>query len=437
MAKTCILILLDGLGDRSYSFLGNGTPLEAAHTPFLDRIAAQGSCGAFHAALQGQALPSENAHFAMFGYQPEEFPGRGFLEGLGWGLDMHPGEVALLAHLSYVSVHHGALILEEKRPDASPEEAAELIRAVENWRADGIWFRFHQTRGVDGILVAGGPVSRFITDSDTMMPGGPLCAVRPWASQAHDPKARKTAKALYAYLRFAHLKLDDHPVNKNRCARGESPANAVVTQRAGAYSGVEPFHHRWGIRGLSISSGAVYHGLARFLDMDVIKDSDTDQPGDDLARRVGIALEKSGQYGLIHVHTKVLDEAAHKKDPNLKMRAIEALDKGLEQALAGHLDDPDILLVVTSDHSTPSSGPLIHSGETVPLALHGQGVRLDHVRAFSEIACARGALGQLRGKECLLTILDNLEMSKLQGIMDTPEDQPYWPGNRESFTILK
>ena len=436
MIKTCILILLDGLGDRSYPFLGNKTPLAAARTPFLDKIASRGSCGAYHAGLSGQALPSENAHFAMFGYQPEEFPGRGFLEGLGWGLDMHPGEVALLTHLSHVSVRDGELVLEKKRPSASVEEARELIEAVAFWRSGDIWFRFHHTKGVDGILVAGGPVSRFVTDSDTMTPGGPLCAVRPWSTHASDSKAQNTAKALYAYLRYAFSRLDGHPVNKARRQRGDSPANAVVTQRAGTYTDVEPFSRRWGIRGLSIASGAVYHGLARFIGMDVVKDEDTDQPGADLARRLGIALEKSGQYGLIHVHTKVPDEAAHKKDAQLKLKAIEALDKGLEQALAHHLDNPDILIAVTSDHSTPSSGPLIHSGETVPLVLHGQGMRVDSVKAFSETACSQGALGQLRGKEFLLTLLNHLDLAKLQGIMDTPEDQPFWPGNREPFTVL-
>ena len=69
MPKTCIMILLDGLGDRSYRELDNQTPLQAARTPVLDRIAGNGANGLFHPALLGQALPSENAHFAMLGFQ--------------------------------------------------------------------------------------------------------------------------------------------------------------------------------------------------------------------------------------------------------------------------------------------------------------------------------------------------------------------------------
>ena len=44
-----ILVLLDGLGDRSYAVLNHQTPLEAAKTPNMDRLAAMGSTGMFHA----------------------------------------------------------------------------------------------------------------------------------------------------------------------------------------------------------------------------------------------------------------------------------------------------------------------------------------------------------------------------------------------------
>ncbi|MDD4456174.1 MAG: phosphoglycerate mutase, partial [Syntrophotalea acetylenica] len=64
----CILLLLDGLGDRSHPQLDHRTPLQAASTPNLDKIASLGMNGLFHSHLQGTALPSELAHFLMFGY---------------------------------------------------------------------------------------------------------------------------------------------------------------------------------------------------------------------------------------------------------------------------------------------------------------------------------------------------------------------------------
>jgi 2,3-bisphosphoglycerate-independent phosphoglycerate mutase len=48
-----ILILLDGLGDRSYQALNRLTPLQCASTPNLDALAEKGSNGLFHAASPG------------------------------------------------------------------------------------------------------------------------------------------------------------------------------------------------------------------------------------------------------------------------------------------------------------------------------------------------------------------------------------------------
>jgi 2,3-bisphosphoglycerate-independent phosphoglycerate mutase len=77
---------------------------------------------------------------------------------------------------------------------------------------------------------------------------------------------------------------------------------------------------------------------------------------------------------------------------------------------------------------------MIHSGGPVPLLFHGTGVRRDQVDRFDEVAVAGGALSLVRGQELLYLILDSLDRAKLQGLMDTPEDQPYWPGDCQPFS---
>ena len=130
MSKKCILILLDGLGDRAYAQLGDQTPLQAARTPCLDRLAAIGANGLYHAARQGEALPSENAHFAMFGYEPEFFPGRGPLEALGAGIDLAMEDVAVLAHFASFRSEAGTLVLHNDNLAVDKEEAAQLAAPV-------------------------------------------------------------------------------------------------------------------------------------------------------------------------------------------------------------------------------------------------------------------------------------------------------------------
>lgn len=436
MANKCIVILLDGAGDRSYPELNHYTPLQAARTPALDQIAEYGANGLYHAALLGQALPSEIAHFAMFGYDMDVFPGRGALEALGAGISLDAGEVALLAH--FVSVKRtpdATLILIEGKPHTSDDEIYSLIQAVGDYSADGIRFRLHHTHGFRAILTLAGDVAPFVTDSDPITAGRALTAVRPWRTFADDPQARKTSQAIGSYLEWMHHTLTRHPVNRRRGKAGRPPLNGLVTQRAGRLKKATPFAELNGMRGLSISSGIVYHGLCTYLGMDIRRAPDTNDPGNDLCQRIQMALASLSDYDFIHVHTKMPDEAAHRKDPLYKTRVLEGLDQGIGAVLPKLTNKPETLIVVAADHSTPSAGPLIHSGEAVPLVFCGPGVRRDRIQKYDEVSAAGGALGFVRGKELMYLIINHLDRVKLQGLMDTPVDQAYWPGATEPFTL--
>lgn len=439
MPGKCVLILLDGLGDRAYRQLNRQTPLQAASTPNLDRLATMGASGLYHAATLGRALPSEDAHFAMFGYPAADFPGRGALEALGAGHRPAPDDVALLAHLVELQVSDGCLRLVTDQPLATAAEFAALTAAISPCRLNGntITFLPHQThRGGSGILLLEGTkLSPRVTDTNIMTEGRLLPAPHPWQEHADDPAARHTARLLADYLRRVHRQLAAHPVNEQRRREGRGEINGLVTQRGGRLQVVEDFHRHNGLRGLSISSGIVYWGLASFLGLAVERDHDGDEPGRDLARRLDIARQALPDFDFIHVHTKAPDQAAHAKDPLGKMRVIEALDRGLGEAIEPLLADPEVLLVITADHSTPSAGPLIHSGEPVPLTMVGEGIRVDGVNAFDEVAVAGGALGTVRSGELMALVINALDRAKLAGLRDHPADLPYWPGPCEPFKV--
>lgn len=61
--KKILLILVDGVADRIYDELDAQTPLEAAHTPNLDLIAAKGGSAALYPIAPGLVPPSEIPHF--------------------------------------------------------------------------------------------------------------------------------------------------------------------------------------------------------------------------------------------------------------------------------------------------------------------------------------------------------------------------------------
>jgi len=433
--KKCLLILLDGLGDRSFASLGHQTPLQVAYTPALDRIARQGANGLYHAASLGQALPSENAHFAIFGFDPDDFPGRGALEAIGAGVPLSEKDVALLAHLASLYEDQGFLFTKRDVPVASPEEIAAILPAISETWGEDIRIRFHSTKGLFGVLTMQGHVSPYVTDTNHMTDGWPVMSVVPWKPYAQDAAARKTARALSRYLIDVYRRLDAHLVNAERRCRGLEPVNGLVTQRAGRLRRINPFSERYGLKGASVSSGVLFKGMSAYLGLDFIRGEESGNPEEEIAARLAQSRDAFETYDLIHVHTKAPDEAAHQKDPLLKKTVIEALDRGIARQIDSFLDDPDMLVIVTSDHSTPSVGALIHSGEPVPLVMHGCGVRRDRVESFDEVAAACGALGMVRGKEMMYLILNYLDRAKLMGIMDTENNQPFWPGKYSWFSL--
>jgi len=431
-----VLIILDGLGDRSFRRLGNMTPLQAAHTPFLDRISAMGANGLFHASLHGQALPSENAHFSMLGYDQRDFPGRGALEALGAGIDPGKHGVAVLAHFVNVLEEEGRLRLVMDKVAAEPEDAGRAFREIAWYERGKISIELVPTKGLFGIVLLKGNVSPYITDSNPILDGRLLTKIRPWADYSHHGPSIDAAESLNKYLSCSHKKLEKAGFNRERAQKGLPALNALVTQRAGRLKDVVPFSRKFGLRGASISSGAVYSGLCRYLGLDTPEAPETRDPGLEISKRIEKAADLIDRYDFLHIHSKAPDEAAHRKDPVLKRDVIQKLDRGLARSLPGLLQRKDLILAVTSDHSTPSKGKMVHCGEPVPLTICGPGVRVDPVERFDEVSASRGALGFVRGGEFMYMVLNYLDRGKLAGLMDTPHDQPYWPGCSEPFELV-
>ena len=97
-----IYILLDGVGDLPHPDINNKTPLDAARTPNLDKLAENGKMGEVISVGKGIAPESDIAVFNMLGYkfQHSDYAGRGVIEAIGIGIDFRDGDLALRGNFS-------------------------------------------------------------------------------------------------------------------------------------------------------------------------------------------------------------------------------------------------------------------------------------------------------------------------------------------------
>ncbi|MCK5352410.1 phosphoglycerate mutase, partial [bacterium] len=88
------------MADRPLAELDGRTPLMAARTPNMDRIASEGVLGMVRTIPEGMALGSDVANLAVLGYDPGEvYTGRSPIEAAGMGVDLGPGDVAYRCNL--------------------------------------------------------------------------------------------------------------------------------------------------------------------------------------------------------------------------------------------------------------------------------------------------------------------------------------------------
>ncbi len=423
-ARQILLAVLDGIADRPFPELGGRTPLEAAPTPNLDRIARTGVNGIVYPIGPGLAPPSEVPHFHFFGYADFPFPGRAVLEALGRGVAVPMDTAAAHASLRHVTPSSESFSITPWWPRDEDQESEVLVREVSHFEAEGITLKLRFLGQGDSMLLLEGG-SEWVTDSDPFFfTGLPAIRVEPLEGAPDPDAAGRTARALNAYLLWAHRVLDRHPVNAGRRARGARPMNMLLAKWMGRRRPLPSFERRAGLAGTIIASTPVYAGFAALLGMRYVPIGENrGDPEKEVRAKVAAACTalRAGD-GFVHLHTKAADEAAHTHEPTAKRDAIAAIDRGLAELWREPELWADTVLAVTADHATPSLGPLLHSGDSVPLAVAAPTVRPDGVTAFGERDAVTGGLGQLRARDVLPLLLNAADRARFLGGRPTPDE---------------
>lgn len=431
-----LMIVLDGIGDRPIAELGYRTPLDAAATPRLDRVADIGVNGQFFSMAVGVAPATDLAHLIMFGYRREDYPGRAVMESIAAGVELDSQTVVMRARFVSAEERAGRFEIVNRNIAEGKDDIRMLAGLIVNYQTGGFEFELNYLQDEQADIYVRAGASQEITDSDPLLDGYPIAKVLPF-SEAYDyQRAKDTAKAVNEYLIWVHEVLSESEINKRREERGFEPVNFLVSKWAGKIKSLEKFEDKWGLKAALIGSHPAIKGLSLAIGMKFVEHLDRKDPELNLSEQFELADDMFSQgYEFVVVHCKAADDAAHYKEPLRKRDVIEKLDNAFDALYSMPSLTEDLLLVVTADHSTPSIGPLIHSGEPVPITIAGPNLHRDDVEVFSESVCHKGALGRLMGSELLPLLLTYTDRVKYSGSRITADDRIYMPKEIEPMPV--
>lgn len=360
--KTVILIG-DGMGDLPIAELGNRTPLEYIDTPNLDFVSANGELALLKTVPDGFPPGSDVANLSLLGYSPEQYyTGRSPLEAASMGVKLGSRDLAFRCNL--VTLNHRSdgqvTMVDYSGGHISTAEAHQLINDL------ALHLNSQQTRFYPGVsyrhllVMADGPES--YSGAPPHDHTGQL-VTELWQQMVASPMGE--------IIQQAGKILADHPLNLQRQAKGQNPANAIWLWGQGKAPIMPTLAEIYGVTGSLISAVDLLKGIGTYAGLRIIAVEgatgyiDTNYDG-----KVAAALQAIAVEDLVVVHVEGPDEAGHQGSRKDKLQAIEDFDRKIvAPILAGLRDGPPFRLVVAMDHFTPLA-TRTHNSLPVPVAIY-------------------------------------------------------------------
>jgi 2,3-bisphosphoglycerate-independent phosphoglycerate mutase len=390
-----LILVGDGMGDRPRDDLEGRTVLEAAQTPHMDRLAAQGRLGLARTIPPGMDPGSDTANMSLMGYDPEVFhTGRSPIEAAAMGVELGPEDIAFRCNLVCLDFGEATVMADYAGGHIDTAGAARLIETLEG------------SLGRPGLGFHPGVSYRHLV----VWHGGPLAArtVPP-----HDYSGRpvddiltrggETARVM-DLIRASWPVLAEHPLNQLRRHDGRAEVNSIWLWGQGTRPQVPTLAERFGLTGFTVSAVDLIKGLGVLAGMDhrpvpgATGYLDTDYDG-----KVAACLQGLADHDLGFLHVEAPDECGHSGKPELKLQAVEEFDaRVVGPVLAGLEGLGPCRVLLATDHYTPLE-VMTHTDEPVPYCLWDSGRTASHPgRRFTEADAAAASHGEvLPGHELL------------------------------------
>jgi len=391
-----LLIIIDGMGDRPIIELGDKTPLQAANLPVLDRLATEGQCGIADPVKRGIVATTVLGTLAILGYNPLKHSiARGVIEAHGSGIGIMPGDVAFRGNWATLD-DMGKIV--DRRAGRIREGTKELASALSGIKIEDVSVEVGAgTEHRVAVVIRGSGLQDSLSGSD---PGDHFSSGikprLPVALKNNDEKSVRTAKILNLFEQEARKILKLHPVNLERVSKGLFAANTILTREPGRVHAFPKIKRPsgFGLSGVCISGDDTLSGISRVTGLDVCKTpAMTANLDTDLKQKFMLAGKMLSKYGVVVLHIKGCDIAAHNREAVKKKEFLEKIDTELGRFLKKWKGK--LRIAVTADHATWSKEG-VHVDDPVPVLLHGQGILADSVKGFDEFQAAEGHLGLFR-----------------------------------------
>lgn len=384
------------MADEPIAELGNKTPLQFAHKPYIDMLASKGKSGELDTIPPGFKPGSEIANLSVLGYDIHKvYEGRGVLEAASMGIEILPDEMAMRCNL--ITIENGN-IKNHSAGHISSEEAAELIHFLNKEINDGISGFYSGVSYRHLLKVKGG--NKYI---DCAAPHDVLdMAFTDVLIKPDIPEAQQTAEYLNELIVKSQKLLKDHPINKRRMAQGKEPANSIWPWSPGYRPQMQTLQQLFGIENGSVISAVdlimgigVYAGLKLIHVEGATGLYDTNYEG-----KAEAAINALKNDDFVYLHIEASDEAGHEGDYNLKVRTIEDLDSRIVKPVyeaTKNWKEP-VTIAILPDHPTPCA-IRTHTNKPIPFLIYRSNGSSDIINVYDEFESPKGAYGFLKGKE--------------------------------------
>ena len=414
-----IYVLLDGVGDLPHPDLDGKTPLEAANTPTLDKIARNGAIGEVISVGKGIAPESDIAVFNMLGYKFKhaDYVGRGVIEAIGVGIDFRDGDLALRGN--YSTLNDENVIIDRRAGRHIEKEDADGIakEIVENIKisspdisvvvAPTIGHRVtvrirKKSQKLSSRITNTDPAYINIGGMGVAKAVGDFLKIEKCLPLEDTENSKFTANIVNEFSEKSIEIMKNSQINKRRQNENKKQLSCILLRDAGnKYPDVIPINEKYGMNFSCIVDMPVELGISEVLKMKAFEAGGLT----DYEEKAKVAAKAMETQNSIYVHLKGPDEFGHDGDAIGKMKNIEEIDQRFFKTLVENIDSSKVAIIISADHSTPCINKG-HSDDPVPVLVSGDFIKKDGTTRMTEEQAKKGSIGLLQGADVVEKALE-------------------------------